>query len=154
MDLIVQKLEDPSIFHYKDLWLKETDNDSLLVLEIFAFGVMSDSKGIQLSPRMRQKLQKLTIVTLSERYRELTYDLIQAEAQLDSLLQVELSLIQLREFFDVKLDPVRKVAHIGRCHDCRDVYNNEKPLQMVNPGVTGSTLRESLAQWRNSVNNK
>ncbi|CAR26891.1 hypothetical protein ZYGR_0I01630 [Zygosaccharomyces rouxii] len=154
MDSIVRQLEDPSIFHYKDLWLKETDNDRLLVLEIFAFGVMSDSKGIELSPGMRQKLQKLTIVTLSETHRELTYELIQSEARLDSSLQAELYLIQLRQFFEVKLDPVRKVAHIGRCYDCRDVYNQEKPLKAVKPRVTGSTLRDSLVQWRNSVNNK
>lgn len=154
MDLIIQKLEDPSVFHYKDLWLRETDNARLLILEIFAFGVVKDSKGIKLSPKMRQKLQKLTIVTLSEGQRELTYELIQSEAQLDSFLQVELYLIQLRHFFEVKLDPVRKVAHIGHFHDCRDVYNNEKPLQVVKPRITGSTLRDSLAQWRNSINNK
>lgn len=154
MDLIIQKLEDPSIFHYKDLWLKETNDERVSILEIFAFGVISDSKGIELSPRMRQKLQKLTIVTLSERYRELSYELIRSEAQLDSLLQVEPYLIQLRTFFEVKLDPVRKIAHVGRCYDCRDVYNNEKPLQIVEPRVTGSTLRDSLVQWKNSVNNE
>lgn len=154
MGSIIQELEDPSKFHYKDLWLREDDDKSLLLLEIFSFGVMNDIKGIELSAKMKKKLQKLTIVSLSEVYGELPYELIKSEAQLDSLQQVELYLIQLRQFFDVKLDPVRKFAYINHYHDCRDVYNNEKPLKVIKPRVTGITLRESLIQWKYSVSNK
>ncbi|AQZ11389.1 CSN9 (YDR179C) [Zygosaccharomyces parabailii] len=151
MNAVIKELEDPARFYYKDLWLRETNTNIARLLELFSFGEMKDVGSIALTPLMREKLQKLTIISLSEKYRELPYDLIESQAQLDELL-VEPYLMQLRHFFQAKLDPVRRVAVILHWHDCRDVYNGEKPLQLVNPTVTALTLRSSLVEWQSLLN--
>lgn len=147
-------LEDPDKFHYKQEWLQSDTEESSGIFELFSFGTMRDiPTNLQLTPRMIVKLQRLTLISLSQTYRELSYSLIMRECNIDSIDIIEQSLIELQSFFKVKLDPIRKVAIIISWYDCRDVYANEKPLTLIqNPKITKTILLKKLEQWQHKLN--
>lgn len=150
---LISWLEDPQRFHYKDLWLAEENPARRDVLELFAFGTLQDApSGMELTTPMVTKLQKLTIISLSEHFRELSYVEIQRKCHIDEIGTLEELLIQLRTFFEVRLDSVRQVATIGRLYDCRDVYADERPLQVVkNLPTTSDTLLQDLRRWKRKL---
>lgn len=152
---LVKLLEDASKFHYKELWLEEDSPKERDILELFAFGNIRDvSNNMQLTPLMIAKLQKLTIISLSEYYRELPYELIRRECKIEDVWDVEEYLIQLREVFQVELDSVRQIATIVEWFDCRDVYAGEKDLKIVkNVKTSKETLLEGLKRWRSRLRN-
>lgn len=150
---LIQALEDPTKLHYKELWLAEEDQLRRNVLELFAFGTLKDKPDdMTLTSLMQKKLQKLSIVSLSELRRELTYTEIQHECQISDIGTLEELLIELRHFFEVKLDSVRQVATIGRLYDCREVYCNEQPLQLVQTlPTTKQSLLQDLHRWKDKL---
>lgn len=150
---LVNALEDPSRYHYKDLWLEETDPERRKALELFAFGTVQHiDKSIPLTTPMLRKLQKLTIVSLSERLREIPYELIRQECGINDTATIEECLIQLREFFEVQLDSPAQQATILRWYDCRDVYGGERPLVVVpEPATTSASLLKDLESWHRKL---
>lgn len=152
---LVKLLEDPPKFHYKELWLEENNLKESEVLELFAFGNIRDvTDDMQLTALMIAKVQKLTIISLSEYYRELPYELIKRECKIDDVWDVEEYLIQLRDVFQVELDSVRQIATIVKWFDCRDVYAGEKDLKIVkNVKTTKKTLLQDLKRWKSKLRN-
>lgn len=149
----VELLESPHRFHYKELWLQETNPLRRRVLELFAFGtVQYIPKDIPLTAAMLRKLQQLSIVSLSERLRELPYGLIEQQCGISDAAAVEESLMQLRGFFEVRLDSPARLATIERWLDCRDVYGGERELLVVpQPATTRDSLVEDLQAWHRKL---
>lgn len=149
-ECLVQALENPEIMHYKDMWLMEEDQLGRKVLELFSYGTVQDiPKDLALTDKMLTKLQKLTIVSLCEQQRQLSYAEVQHGCQISDLATVEELFIQLRAFFDVKLDSVQQTATIHRMHDCRDVYGGERPLLLIKqPQTTKNSLLRDLRRWK------
>ena len=155
---VVELLEDPQKLHYKREWLyaREATQEEAL-LELFSFGTVRDiSSYMVLTPLMFAKLQKLTIISLSQRYREIPYVRIAEECQIYDTCLIEQYFIELQSFFRVRLDSVSEVAIVIECYDCRDVYAGKKPLTVLSPytltGYTRSKLIDRLEQWRSRVN--
>ena len=155
---VVELLEDPQKFHFKREWLcaREATQEEAL-LELFSFGTIRNiSSHMVLTPLMLVKLQKLTIISLSQRYREIPYSRIAKECQIYDICLIEQYFIELQSFFKVRLDSVSEVATVIECYDCRDVYAGEKPLTVLSPctlaGYTRSQLIDRLERWRSRVN--
>ncbi|SMN19856.1 similar to Saccharomyces cerevisiae YDR179C CSN9 Subunit of the Cop9 signalosome [Maudiozyma saulgeensis] len=146
-------LEDPSKFHYKQEWLESDTLESRDIFELFSFGTIEDVPlNLRLSPEMLKKLQLLTIVSLVQTHRELSYTFIMEQCKIFSIDTIERYLIELRPFFKVTLDSVRQVAQINTLLDCRDVYDNEIPLQYVSiPRENKTQLIEKLKHWQNKL---
>ncbi|GMM57920.1 Csn9 protein [Maudiozyma humilis] len=153
-EAVIMKLEDPSRFHYKQDWLEVQDDELNMLFELFTFGTTRDvPNALILSPLMLKKLQLLTIVSLAQLERELTYSKIMETCLITSIDILERYMIELRNFFTVKLDPVRHVARITHLIDGRDVYCYEKPLLLgINPLHTKSELVTKLTQWQHKLN--
>lgn len=153
---LLKALEDPQRFHYKDLWLKENNPNDRVILELFAFGKIEDApRNMVMTTLMLQKLQKLTIISLSEQYRELSYDLIQTQCGIADIIVIEEYLIQLQDIFQVKLNSVLQSATIVKWFDCRDVYSGERELQLVKSlTVDRSTLIRDLKRWKLKLQNE
>ncbi len=101
----IKSLEDPYKYHYKEEWLNTKDPDEQQLFEIFAFGNIKDlPENIILTSLMRSKLEKLTLVTLSEIYNELSYELIKEECQIEDDGIIESHLIQLQNIFKAEMD--------------------------------------------------
>ncbi|CCF56904.1 hypothetical protein KAFR_0B06080 [Kazachstania africana CBS 2517] len=152
---LVEILEDPHTFHFKQEWLDSTDTETRTLLEIFSFGTikdLTDDLRKEMSPAMIAKLQKLTIISLSEQCRVLTYETIANECLIDNMNDVENFLIQLQGFFRVRLDSVERVAKITDWFDCRDVYANERDLYRVhNLQISKESLIQDLKKWKSKL---
>jgi len=106
--LIQQALSAPNVYVFGELLemphvqqLAETEDKKFLdLLKIFAYGTYADYKANPslppLSPVQIRKLQQLTIVTLSNQTRSITY----------SMLQKELEISEVRELEDVIIDAI------------------------------------------------
>ncbi|QLQ82318.1 hypothetical protein HG537_0H00790 [Torulaspora globosa] len=149
----IQLLESPQRFHYKDLWLQETDPLRRKVLELFTFGTIQHIRDdTPMTAGMLRKLQQLSIVSLSERLRELPYGLIEQECGIRDDDTVEQQLMQLREFFEVRLDSPARLATIDRWFDCRDVYGGERELLIVpRPSTNRDSLIQDLESWHRKL---
>ncbi|QLG73911.1 hypothetical protein HG535_0F04230 [Zygotorulaspora mrakii] len=151
-------LEDPNIFHYQHLWLKEDNAEQRDVLELFAFGSFNDlNSHSQLASRLTElmlmKLRKQTIISLSESYREVSYDMIRKSCQMNDSHDIEVMLIQLRDILQIRLDSVKETVTFTQCHNCRDVYTHERDLRVVNEGniVTKDKLLKNLNSWKRKL---
>lgn len=149
----IKSLEDPYKYHYKEEWLNTKDPDEQQFFEIFAFGNIKDlPENIILTSLMRSKLEKLTLVTLSEIYNELSYELIKEECQIEDDGIIESHLIQLQNIFKAEMDSVSKSMKFSRRFDCRDVYCHEKELTIIeNPRVTKEYLVQNLRSWETKL---
>ncbi|QLL31910.1 hypothetical protein HG536_0C00770 [Torulaspora globosa] len=149
----VELLESPQRFHYKELWLQETDPLRRKVLELFAFGTVQHiQEDIPMTAGMLRKLQQLSIISLSERLRELPYGLIEQECGIRDTGTIEESLIRLRAVFEVRLDSPAQLATIERWFDCRDVYGGERELLIVPPPpTTRESLIQDLQRWHRKL---
>lgn len=153
---LAEAIEDPCRFHYKDLWLQERNLEQRNLLELFAFGSLDDMNAriaTQLTQDMIMKLRKQTMISLSEHYQEIHYDLIRQKCQVDSSHDIETMLIQLRDVFLVELDSVRQVVTITEHYDCRDVYSHERELNVVQAAnvTTKDKIREDLLAWKRKL---
>lgn len=146
--------EDPLKFHYKQYWLQTQNEEQTVLFELFAFGTINDiPKQMVLSPLMLKKLQLLTMISLSQCERELTYSKIMEVCAISSIDKVERYMIELRNFFSVKLDPIRESARIESLNDARDVYGGEKPLLLdIRPLHTKAELIDKLTHWQHKLN--
>ncbi|CAB4253939.1 similar to Saccharomyces cerevisiae YDR179C CSN9 Subunit of the Cop9 signalosome, which is required for deneddylation, or removal of the ubiquitin- like protein Rub1p from Cdc53p (cullin) [Maudiozyma barnettii] len=146
-------IEDPTRFHYKQEWLESTEPGTENIFELFSFGTIKDIQPqLNLTPAMFKKLQLLTIVSMVQTQRELSYTYIMEQCKIFSTDIVERYLIELRLFFKVKLDSIRQAAQILSIYDCRDVYDNEKPLQYVCiPRDNKDQIIEKLKQWHGKL---
>ncbi|CCD22272.1 Csn9p NDAI_0A01140 [Naumovozyma dairenensis CBS 421] len=152
-----EALEDPQKYHYKQEWLSSDFESTRELLEIFAFGTVNDLTNLKFSKRedltssMIDKLRKLTIISLSAKYRYISYDFIRKECEMDSSNDIEEYLIQLQDFFQMEIDSVGQQVRIIRCFDSRDVYANELPLINLGkdtPTTTKDELLQSLHKWK------
>lgn len=152
-DNIIKELELPGRYHYKDLWRSSQDSDEEVLLEIFAFGTVKDlPKELQLTHSLTEKLRKLTIISLSQDHRDLSYDFISQECQINKVEDVERYLIELNSLIEVKMDSTKGLCKILKWKDCRDVYCGEKPLHVVKRvGLTKNDLILSLEQWKEKL---
>lgn len=125
-DEVIRALEEPHKYHYKAEWLESKDLGERRLFEIFAFGNIKDvPAGITLTSSMRSKLEKLTLITLSETHNELTYENIRQQCQIEDNSIIENHLIQLQDIFKVQIDSVNLSVVFLKRLDCRDVYCNE-----------------------------
>ncbi|CAI4058411.1 Csn9p SKDI_04G4000 [Saccharomyces kudriavzevii IFO 1802] len=152
-DEIIRTLEEPHKYHYKAEWLNNNDPNERQLLEIFAFGNIKDlPESITLTSLMRSKLEKLTLITLSEIYNELGYEIVRQECQIEDNGIIETHLIQLQDIFKVEMDSVHKSIKFLKRFDCRDVYCNEQELTVIaNPRVTKEYLINSLRDWETKL---
>lgn len=159
-DSIRQLLENPQIFHYKQYWLKVpigTTEDTLL--SIFSFGTYKDSitHKIKLNDLMKQKLQKLTILSLvcdnnNDRDNNIPYSIFLQECEIKDVSILERYLIELQPLVRCRIDQVSQTVNIIKCLDCRDIYCHEKPLLKLNHlPITKDDLIKSLKQWRSKL---
>lgn len=108
VQLIKQCLEHQQIFVFGEFLdqLKSLEESTEYVvwyrlLEIFAFGTLSDYQSISqslpaLSPLMMKKLRHLTLISLAMKHKRLTYE----------LLFKELSMTNVRELEDLLIDAI------------------------------------------------
>ncbi|CAI4038055.1 hypothetical protein SMKI_04G3940 [Saccharomyces mikatae IFO 1815] len=146
---IIKTLEDFHKYHYKEEWLNSKDLDERQLLEIFAFGNVEDlPKNIRLTPPMRSKLERLTLITLSEKYNELSYEMVRQECQIEDNGIIEGHLIELQDILKAEMDSVNEFIKILNRFDCRDVYCCERELIVVKkPRVTKEYLVHNLHSW-------
>ena len=146
----IRALEEPHKYHYKAEWLESKDLDERQLFEIFAFGNIKDvPEDTTLTSSMRSKLEKLTLITLSETYNELTYENIRKQCQIEDNSIIENHLIQLQDIFKVEIDSVNLSIIFLKRLDCRDVYCNERELVVIeNPRVTKECLVNNLRKWK------
>lgn len=152
---ILYELENPSKFHYKKEWIESTTHEEQTIYELYAFGIIADIPAtIQplLTVEMIKKLQLLTIISLAQQQREISYNHLMSQCEIDSMDTIERYMIELRQFFQMKLDSVRQVVKIINLYDCRDIYDNERPLMFVNiPKSNKTSLIEKLEQWKGKL---
>lgn len=150
---IIKALEDPRKYHYKKEWLNCKDPDEQQLFEIFAFGNIKDlPENIILTSLMRSKLEKLTLVTLSEIYNELSYELVRQECQIEDDSIIESHLIQLQGILKAEMDSVNKSMKFSKRFDCRDVYCHERELTVIEtPRVTKEYLVHNLRSWETKL---
>lgn len=164
IDLTLQQLlEEPEKFCYKQDWMHVNatgaEINDILILEIFTFGTIEDIKDVELqfSDLMLIKLIKLSIIKLSESYRNITYDEIKTKIN-NTLLPdyvLEQYLISLLPFLECKIDAVNREVNFIKCKDSRDVYDFEYPLHVipVDRVVTRQQLIQKLGMWRDNILN-
>ncbi|QHS72386.1 Csn9p [Saccharomyces paradoxus] len=150
---IIKAIEDPRKYHYKKEWLNSKDLDERQLFEIFAFGNIKDlPENIILTSLMRSKLEKLTLVSLSEIYNELSYELVRKECQIEDDSIIESHLIQLQGILKAEMDSVNKSMKFSKRFDCRDVYCHERELTVIeNPRVTKEYLLHNLRSWETKL---
>ena len=154
---IISLLEKPYLYHYKQQWLSSTNEIERKYLELFTFGTIRHlyRNEFQLTSPMYEKLQKLTIISLSEQHCEMQYDLVEQECKLRDSDQLEHYLIELQDIIHFKLDPIEKHVTIIKMFDCRDVYAYEHPLLVVNDlKVSNESLLRDLQRWKQKLKKK
>ncbi|EJS42343.1 csn9p [Saccharomyces arboricola H-6] len=150
---IIRALEEPHKYHYKAEWLNSKNPKERQLFEIFAFGdIKNTPENMTLTSLMRSKLEKLTLITLSEKYNELSYEVIRQECQIEDHSIIETHLIQLQDVFEVEMDSVNLSIKILKRFDCRDVYCHEKELTVIEtPKVTKEYLVNNLRNWETKL---
>lgn len=152
---ILCDIENPSKFHYKKDWLESTTPDVQNIYELYTFGTMADvpvEVRSSLTAEMIKKLKLLTIISLTQIYRYIPYNLIMSRCEIDSVDTIERYMVELRDFFKIKLDSVRQVVTIVNLYDCRDIYDHERPLNFVSvPKYNKATLIDKLEQWKGKL---
>lgn len=152
---IQHDIDDPSKFHYKKEWLESSTPDAQNIYELYTFGTISDiptKLRPSLTSGMIKKLQLLTIISLAEIHRDIPYRLIMSKCEIDSVDTIERYLVELRTIFKIKLDSVEQVVKIVNLYDCRDIYDNERPLNFVTaPKSNKTALVDKLEQWKGKL---
>lgn len=154
---VVVALEDPSHIHYKDLWLESSTGAEQCVLELFSFGKVKDAgAGLRamLTTAMWQKLQRLTMLTLSCQERVLSYERIRDECALGACGEAEQLVMSLGSLAEFSIDQVKQLVVVQKCHECRDVYNGERALIVVgSPVASGQEILHDLQRWQRKLGN-
>ncbi|CCC68397.1 hypothetical protein NCAS_0B03130 [Naumovozyma castellii] len=153
-------LEDPTRFHYKEYWLKSSTEGEREILELFSFGTISElddlhfNKGIVWTPNLIEKLNKLTLISMSEESTKWTYDEIFQRCKINDINTIERYLIQLQAFFEVEINSVEQTISIVKYFDCRDVYGGELPLMILTDEKLRNTkdqLVKDLERWKTKL---
>ncbi|KAG0666037.1 COP9 signalosome complex subunit 9 [Maudiozyma exigua] len=152
---IQSELENPSKFHYKKEWIESTIPEEQTIYELYAFGTIADIPAtvrLSLTVQMIKKLQLLTIISLAQQQGEISYNHIMSQCEIDSMDTIERYMIELRQVFQIKLDSVRQIVKVINLYDCRDIYDNERPLMFVAiPKFNKTALVEKLEQWKGKL---
>lgn len=149
----ITDLEDPSCFHFKELWLSSDDSDEQKLLELFCFGTIGDvPEHMSISPLMWRKMTKLTLLGLATEARSLKYSYVMEQCRLRNGEEVEETFIALRGLIDFQIDSVESTIKILQCFDCRDVYGGERDLLLLHDVVpTKLTLIRDLLRWKDKL---
>ncbi|AET39265.1 Csn9p Ecym_4189 [Eremothecium cymbalariae DBVPG len=150
---VVQAFEDSERVHFKPLWLASKNYEEQILLELFCFGDYKDkTEEMQLplwTNRMEQKLQILTLLGLCERQRELGYDDLMNNCGIEHDGDLEQRLIDLHKLVQLEIDSVSRRITVKQCLDSRDVYNNERPLQLLHQAKRSKQeVLKQLKRWK------
>lgn len=152
---LVELLESPNVFHYKKEWLDTHILEERKLLEVFSFGTVKDVQpSMGLSSLSLRKLQKLTIMSMCESYRRITYAQVVSQCQLADDSEVEQLFMEMNSVMVFEIDCVAKFVEIKKCLDSRDVYGEERELMVLQqaPNKTKQGLLTDLLRWKTKLN--
>ncbi|SCV04689.1 LAMI_0H18294g1_1 [Lachancea mirantina] len=149
----VSLLEDKSILSYKSYWLNCGVEKYQKIFELFSFGNVTDvPDGMVLSELMWKKIRTLTLLTLFQNHRILSFDSIRSACRVPNAADVEELTIALRGIVDFETDEVGQKIEVLFCKRARDVYCGEKELLILPKASTSKRdLEVALTKWKEKL---
>ncbi|KAI8321359.1 hypothetical protein GQ54DRAFT_298084 [Martensiomyces pterosporus] len=164
--IVQEVLEDGSIYHFGRLIespevVKLSESEEYLpywrLLEVFAYGTLSDYKGIasqlpEITSRQLEKLKHLTLVSFASGAKILPYDEVMRVLSCENEQQMEDLVIETiyKELISAKLDQQRRLVEVDYVVG-RDVHRRDLP-EMHSLLSAWSTVCEGvLASLNNSI---